>query len=122
MNELRVRGLDEGPFRAAVLDAVTRIPKGRVADVGDIAESIGYPREAEILVGWALEAPVPDVPWHRVLLPDGSLPHEDSRAQEQAELLSSEGIDLLPGPKVDLNRYRLKPVNPRLRGPIPSFR
>lgn len=121
MNELRVRGLDEGPFRAAVLDAVTRIPKGRVADVGDIAESIGYPREAEVLVGWALEAPVPDVPWHRVLLADGSLSRNDLRAQEQADLLSSEGVDLLPGPKVDLSRYRLKPVVPR-RGPIPSSR
>lgn len=123
MNEIRVRGLDEGPFKAAVLDVVSRIPAGRVADFGDIAEALGYSREAAPLVGWVIDGASADVPWHRVTRPDGSLPvRSDVHPLEQASLLGNEGVDVEPGPKVDLTRYRIKPTGSRFRGPIPSDR
>ena len=124
MNELRVRGLDEGPFQAAVLDVVARIPAGHVADFGDIAEAIGYTRDAAPLVSWVIDGTSADVPWYRVTKIDGSLPaRSDVHPLEQASLLGNEGVEVQPGPKVDLGRYRFKPESGRrYRGPIPSSR
>ncbi|MFN2609929.1 MAG: MGMT family protein [Actinomycetota bacterium] len=123
MNQLRARGLDEGPFRAAVFDVVSQIPAGKVADIGAIAESLGYPPDASRLVGWVIQSASPDVPWHRVTDNDGALPQRPGRHPiEQAALLGNEGIDVLPGPKVDLDRYGWKPEPSRFRGPIVSFR
>lgn len=123
MNEIRVRGLDEGPFKAAVLDVVSRIPAGHVADFGDIAEALGYNREAAPLVGWVIEGASADVPWHRVTKPDGELPvRSDVHPLEQASLLGNEGIEVEPGPRVDLDKYRFRPTVSRYRGPIHSSR
>jgi methylated-DNA-protein-cysteine methyltransferase-like protein len=123
MNQLRARGLDEGPFKAAVLDVVSQIPAGKVAEIGAIAESLGYPRNASPLVGWVIQAANSDVPWHRVTTPDGTLPERPGKHPiEQAALLGNEGIDVLPGPKVDLERYGWKPEPSRFRGPIVSYR
>lgn len=124
MSEIRVRGLDEGPFKAAVLRAVSQIPPGRVASWDDIAESLGYPTEAGRLVGWVVAgAPGGEVPWHRVVRPDGTLPRRTRHTAEQAGMLESEGVEVLPGPRVDPERYGWKPaLAVRHRGPIVSAR
>lgn len=127
MNELRVRGLSEGPFQAAVLDVVAQIPAGRVTEYGDIAEYMGYGRDASALVGWVIRGSAASgtltVPWHRVICEDGKLPEIPNKAPiEQALLLGNEGIDVLPGPRVELETYRWKPKPGSMRGPIESQR
>lgn len=125
MNEIRVRGLDEGPFKAAVLEAVSRIPSGHVADFADIAEAIGYSRDAAPLVSWVIEGEIQDAPWHRVVGTDGSLPAKRGvHPIVHASLLGDEGVEVLAGPRVDLTRYRSKPssIGIRFRGPIASSR
>ena len=63
-----------GSFNERVYEAVSQIPRGRVASYGQIAHLIGAPRNARF-VGFALHAnPYPGiVPCHRVVFRDGSL-------------------------------------------------
>ena len=49
-----------------VFAVVRRIPRGRVATYGQVAEAAGYPGAARHIV-WALRTCGPDVPWHRVV-------------------------------------------------------
>ena len=82
-------------FAEKVYAAVKRIPKGRVATYGQIAEIIGQPGSARA-VGNALHrnpyAPV--VPCHRVVAADGSLAENFGcgGAEVQYERLKAEGV------------------------------
>ncbi len=87
---------------------VARIPKGRVATYGQVAEVAGLPRRAR-LVGRALREldADSDVPWHRVVNAKGTislrgdlLDHEGL----QEELLRREGVDF-DGRAISLGRY-----------------
>ncbi len=62
------------PFQQAVLNEVSKVPRGEVVTYGDLAIRIGKPRAARA-VGQALGSnPVPIVvPCHRVIASDGSL-------------------------------------------------
>jgi methylated-DNA-protein-cysteine methyltransferase-like protein len=89
-----------------------RIPRGRVATYGQIAELAGLGGHAR-QVGYAMHA-LPfdsDVPWHRVINAQGriSLRAEDVGAQVQAKLLAKEGVKLGASGRIDLARYRWKP-------------
>jgi uncharacterized protein YeaO (DUF488 family)/alkylated DNA nucleotide flippase Atl1 len=88
---------------------VSRIPKGRVATYGQVAEVAGLPRRAR-LVGRALREldEDSDVPWHRVVNAKGTislrgdlLDHEGL----QEQLLRREGVDF-DGRTIPLERYR----------------
>jgi len=75
---------------------VRRIPRGRVASYGQIAELAGIPRHAR-QVGYALHH-LPDdanVPWQRVLNASGEIAKraypEDARWQR--DLLEDEGVE-----------------------------
>jgi methylated-DNA-protein-cysteine methyltransferase-like protein len=91
---------------------VSRIPRGRVATYGQVAELAGLPRQAR-LVGYAMHA-LPagsDVPWHRVVnaagkvsLRSDGLGHDDL----QAQLLAREGVRFVAG-AIPLARYRWQP-------------
>ena len=63
-----------GDQYAQIYAIVRRIPAGRVASYGQIAELAGLPRRAR-QVGRALRlAPATlELPWHRVLRADGSI-------------------------------------------------
>lgn len=78
------------PFERAVLDAVERIPRGRVMSYGDVAEYVGSraPRAVgRVLFRWGGE-----VPWHRVVTADGRpVPRH---AAEQLRLLAAEGVPI----------------------------
>ena len=100
--------------------AVARIPRGRVATYGQIAELAGLPRHAR-LVGYALNVlpPDTDVPWHRVVnaqgkisLRSGGLGAEDF----QAHLLRREGVRLTAG-TLSLARFRWQPARASRRRP-----
>ncbi|WP_396448347.1 MGMT family protein, partial [Actinomadura sp.] len=68
-------------YAEAVLDAVERIPPGRVMSYGDVAELVGSggPRQ----VGRVMSLYGGAVPWWRVIRADGSPPRcHEGRAHE----------------------------------------
>lgn len=89
----------------AIRAAVRRIPKGRVATYGQIAEVAGYPR-APRMVARALKDGL--VPWHRVLGAGGKISLTGHSAFEQRFRLEAEGVRFR-GKKVDLTEFGWKP-------------
>lgn len=75
-----------------VLAVVERIPPGRVMSYGDVAEYAGL-RSAR-LVGSVLRRFGGEVPWHRVVMADGSPKPFDIGGHEQLLLLADEGVPL----------------------------
>lgn len=97
-------------FAERVYAAVSRIPEGRVATYGQIAELAGCPGAARA-VGNALHVNpfAPKVPCHRVVAADGSLAANFGCGgpSVQYSRLQSEGVVFLPAvnlPKVDLSK------------------
>ena len=88
---------------------VARIPRGRVATYGQIAELAGIPGHAR-QVGYALHRTPDDVvvPWHRVINAQGRISLGEHAGAIQRQLLASEGVELR-GDRVDLKRYRWLP-------------
>lgn len=89
--------------------AVRRIPRGRVASYGQLAEQAGLPGQAR-LVGYALHR-LPDdtdVPWHRVVNARGgsSLDERWGADRRQRALLEEEGVVFRADGRLDLERYR----------------
>lgn len=96
--------MDDLPqYAADVLDAVDRIPPGRVLTYGDVAEYVGSggPRQVgQVMSRWGGA-----VAWWRVLRADGSPPPGHERAA--LEHYRAEGTPLRPGgSRVDLRRAR----------------
>ena len=91
--------------------AVRRIPRGRVATYGDIAERAGLEGHAR-QVGYALHA-LPSgrrIPWHRVVNARGeiSIRSGGDSHELQRMLLEAEGIEFDLRGRIDLRRYRVK--------------
>ncbi len=98
-----------GGFDQRVYAAVARIPPGRLATYGQIAELIGAYGCAR-QVGWALRRlPLPSlVPWQRVVNAKGHISFTPSREGSdwiQAELLRAEGIPVDGQGRLPLGRY-----------------
>ena len=92
----------EKTFNEQVYDVVARIPSGRVASFGQIAQMIGRPRMARF-VGYASNNKASwHLPWHRVVFKDGSLCC--GMADEQYRKIKSEGV------KFDDERRVIMPV------------
>jgi methylated-DNA-protein-cysteine methyltransferase-like protein len=90
---------------------VRRIPRGRVATYGDVAERAGLEGRAR-QVGYALHA-LPSgsgIPWHRVVNARGEIsPRSGSDSHElQRVLLEEEGIEFDWRGRVNLVRVRWK--------------
>jgi methylated-DNA-protein-cysteine methyltransferase-like protein len=97
---------------ARIYAVVRRIPRGRVATYGQIAELAGLPGHAR-QVGYALAA-LPEgsvVPWHRVLNAGGALSlRRDSGGEISQRLrLEQEGVRFDAGGRVALERVRWRP-------------
>jgi methylated-DNA-protein-cysteine methyltransferase-like protein len=92
---------------ARIYAQVRRIPRGRVATYGQIAELAGLPNHAR-LVGYALHALEDEgVPWQRVINARGqvsprSVPDWDGL---QRRLLEDEGIEFDGRGRIDLGRF-----------------
>jgi methylated-DNA-protein-cysteine methyltransferase-like protein len=100
------------PTYARIYAVVRRIPRGRVATYGQVAELAGIPGHAR-QVGYALHA-LPEesaVPWHRVLNARGTLSLRRSSAGEitQRLRLEREGVRFDAGGRVALERIRWRP-------------
>ena len=96
--------------------AVRRIPAGRVATYGQIAELAGFEGHAR-QVGYALHH-LPEgsgVPWHRVINAAGEVSARSSGDSHELQrmLLEAEGVAFDQNARVDLQRFRWKP---RFRG------
>jgi methylated-DNA-protein-cysteine methyltransferase-like protein len=92
------------PFFEQVYGVVAQIPHGKVVSYGQIAKLLGNPRGARI-VGWAMRNCPEGLPWHRVVMADGSVTGGVYAALRR-EKLESEGIPFLPDGRVDMNLCR----------------
>jgi methylated-DNA-protein-cysteine methyltransferase-like protein len=86
------------PRTARIVARVRAIPAGFVRTYGDIDP------KAPRLVGRVLATTVEDLPWHRVVHADGSVP----MGKRQRALLLLEGVPM-HGDRVDLRQARLPP-------------
>lgn len=99
-------------MRARIYAVVRRIPRGRVATYGQVADLAGLPGHAR-QVGYALNA-LPGgtaVPWHRVINARGgvSLRAEPGAELPQRLLLEREGVRFDSRGRVSLDRFRWRP-------------
>lgn len=97
-------------FFNKVYDITKKIPYGKVATYGDIAEACGI-RSSARTVGWALNGCGPDIPAHRVVNRYGALTGKihfgDPNLME--ELLRSEGVEFDENGCVRLDKHLWKP-------------
>jgi len=97
---------------ARIYAVVRRIPKGRVATYGQIAELAGLPGHAR-QVGYALHALLPGtlVPWHRVINARGEVSRRARPGEEisQRMLLERERIQFDGRGRVRLSQVQWKP-------------
>lgn len=94
-----------------IWETIQDIPKGAVANYGQIAEIAGIPRGAR-QVGYALRHTPKDLklPWHRVITASGksAFDRNSRHFKMQRERLLEEGVPLMNG-KVDMKKYRWEP-------------
>ena len=104
------------PAYRAIYAAVSRIPRGRVATYGQIAELANLSGHAR-LVGYALHA-LPEgvpVPWHRVVNAKGTVSRRRSGSGHdvlQRRMLEREGVKFNREGKLSLAVYRWRPKKP----------
>ncbi|MHA1647145.1 MAG: MGMT family protein [Promethearchaeota archaeon] len=94
-------------FTKKIIDLLHQIPPGKVVTYGILAKMAGSPRAAR-QVSWILHSSSQkyNLPWHRVISSQGKLSMKDlADCEEQANLLENEGIEVLPGFKINLMRY-----------------
>jgi O-6-methylguanine DNA methyltransferase len=91
-----------------VLNAVRRIPAGRVATYGDVAEAAGRPGAARAVGNIMRNCRARDVPCHRVIAAAGRLGGFGGSIALKRALLQAEGLTVR-GTRVrnfDLRRWR----------------
>jgi methylated-DNA-protein-cysteine methyltransferase related protein len=83
---------------AQIVERIRNIPKGQVQSYGGIDPA------APRLVGRVLATTHRDLPWHRVVRADGTIP----QGERQRQLLRKEGVPMR-GDRVDMKRARASP-------------
>lgn len=96
-----------------VYKIVAQIPKGKVSTYGQIAATLGNPRNARV-VGWAMRA-TPEhlgLPCHRVVNRTGVLApsYVFGDAEMQRAILESEGITFLDNGRIDMKKHLWKEI------------
>lgn len=97
-----------------IYEVVKKIPKGRVATYGQIAELAGDKKMARAVGNALHKNPDPEgIPCYRVVNAKGELSGEFAfgGAGAQAKLLMEDGIEVVDG-KVDLKRYGIESMKP----------
>jgi methylated-DNA-protein-cysteine methyltransferase related protein len=94
-------GGEPSAYSREVLDAVARVPRGRVASYGDIAEWMG--RGTARTVGAVMSRHGHEVAWHRVVQASGR--PAEPLLREALALLAAEGCPV-KGERVDIARCR----------------
>ena len=96
------------PFESRVLNAVRRIPPGRVATYGDVAALAGKPRAARAVGNILRSCRRPDVPCHRVIAAGGQLGGYGGSEGLKRSLLAAEGVIVRGKRVLDVDRIRVK--------------
>ena len=99
----------EAGFFQAVYEIVAQVPRRRVVSYGQIARLLGSPRAAR-QVGWAMRQCPDELPWHRVVMSDGSIAGGGWSDLRRA-LLEDEGVPFLPDGRVDMANCHWLPEN-----------
>jgi len=106
-----VSQLDRETRMRRIWETIQDIPKGCVANYGQVAEVSGIPRGAR-QVGYALRHTPKDLelPWHRVITSSGKSAFDPNSQnfRVQRDRLAAEGVPLING-KVDMKKYRWEP-------------
>jgi O-6-methylguanine DNA methyltransferase len=97
-----------------VLAVVRRIPPGRVATYGDVAELAGRPGAARAVGNIMSGCGRPDIPAHRVIAAGGRLGGYGGQEQLKRALLIAEGVTMR-GARVALDLFQWTPPQPRAR-------
>ena len=95
------------------MSIVRRIPPGRVATYGDIAELAGHPRAARAVGNVMRTCSRRDVPCHRVIAAGGRIGGYGGNETMKRALLTAEGV-IVSGARVrELERVRWMPARRR---------
>jgi methylated-DNA-protein-cysteine methyltransferase related protein len=97
-----------GPFER-VWSIVKRIPRGRVATYGQLADMIDH-RLSPVGIGWAIRAAAEDaIPWHRVVNSQGGISTDRQHPGLQRAILESEGVVFDADGRIALSRAGWRP-------------
>lgn len=113
-------------FTCAVMALVKKIPRGKVASYGHVAQLAGKPNGARG-VGWILNssAEAYKLPWQRVINSKGkiSFPKKSDEYKIQKSLLLREGIKFSKEDEIDLQKYgwSKRPASPKKQRGKPSM-
>ncbi len=97
-----------------IYETVCKIPQGKIATYGQIAELSDLAGKARV-VGYALfrvDTQTSDIPWHRVVNAKGEIsgsPFRNGGDYLQRSLLEQEGINFSAAGKINLRNYRWQP-------------
>jgi O-6-methylguanine DNA methyltransferase len=95
-------------FAVRVLSVVRRIPPGRVATYGDVAELAGRPRAWRAVGNIMRDCDRPDVPAHRVIAAGGRLGGYGGNEIMKRALLVAEGTPVSGSRVREFERVRWK--------------
>jgi methylated-DNA-protein-cysteine methyltransferase-like protein len=91
-------------METAIRRAIRKIPRGKIATYGQVAEAAGYPRYHR-QVAQVLRKCGEALPWHRVLGAGGRIKCKRAGALEQRMRLEMEGVRFR-GSRVDVTRHQ----------------
>jgi methylated-DNA-protein-cysteine methyltransferase-like protein len=94
-------------FFDKVYAVVAAIPCGRVISYGGIAAILGNPRAAR-QVGWAMRVCPEHLPWHRVVMKDGTVTGGEFAALRR-RMLEDEDIGFRADGRVDMDVHEWSP-------------
>ena len=92
-------------MRGRIVDAIRKIPRGKVSTYGGIARAAGYPRHSR-LVAKTLNGAF-DLPWQRILGAGGEIKLRGDYAIEQRLRLEAEGVTFR-GRRVDMKKHEFQ--------------
>jgi len=92
-------------MRSRILATIRKIPRGKVATYGGVAQAGGYPGAARQVVG-ILRSSL-GLPWQRVLGAGGEIKLRGDSAIEQRLRLEAEGVTFR-GRRVDMKKHEFK--------------
>ena len=107
------------PFKSRVIATVRRIPPGRVATYGDVAEMAGRPGAARAVGNIMRDCGARDVPCHRVVAAQGGLGGYGGEPGLKRALLQAEGITVRGTRIRDFDRCQWRPARRTSRRPRP---
>lgn len=92
-------------MRSRIIDAIRKVPRGKVSTYGAIARAAGYPRHSR-LVAKTLNGAF-DLSWQRILGSGGQIKLHGDYAIEQRLRLEAEGVTFR-GLRVDMKEHEFQ--------------